>query len=270
MSRELLRRGFYVDVFTTDIGEFSRQFECAVTDDVENLDDEYDLILVNHKTCWEEIRGIGGTKVYTSHSVVIDELEGFPDDASIRVAVSEEIAKARGGAKVINNGIDLRGYRSMRPAIGNKVLYLGKAYETKTFDVIRQACKGMDLTISGHRAVTPKIINDHDVVIGYGRAVLEGLACERKVISADCRPYVSEDKVIGGGMVSRQNFDELKLHNFTGRGNPIAFTPETLRAEIEKPFESLRDRVEEFNVIRVVDHYLGFLDNYLTEEGYYA
>jgi len=223
MARELVRRKHEVTAFTFYVGKFAERMPCSVVSGVRAND--YDLAIVNHQTCWKVARQLNAKRIFTSHSAYLDELEGYPDDAETVVCVSDEIRQKRGRGVVIHNGIDLTAYRPVyrinsRP---ERILYLGKSQASPAFDVIRQSFRDHTLTSIDPARDTAEQINENDVVIGYGRSALEGIACGRAVLSADCRDYMS-DRCVGGGMVTRSNFRKLATHNFTGRNDPIIFS----------------------------------------------
>jgi len=272
MSQAFRRMGHDVEVYTRELGEFARKFKCPVTDDIDSLED-YDLVLVNHTTCWDDVKHVTGKKVYTSHSIVID-IEQYPEDAEIRVAATAEVAVKMGGLW-IPNAIDTSRFRSISPLSPQPkaALYLGKSVIFGGFNVIREAFKDLELITPQMKLVTPELVNSVDIVIGYGRAALEGLACGRNVISADCRIYMSKDEVLGGGMITTDNIEALEANNFTGRGKPIAFDVDSLRAEIDKydPERDLSPYIyKHYNAERIAQKYLSLAFNQMINEGYYT
>lgn len=272
MSQTLAGMGHEVEVYTRELGEFARKFRCPITDDVDSLE-EYDLLLVNHLTCWDDVKGIPGKRIFTSHSIVVD-IEQYPPDAAIRVAATAEVAEKMGGT-YIPNGIDTSQFKPMRPLnpTPEVFLYLGKSNIFKGFDAIKEAVGDKRLITPNGALVTPELISEADVVFGYGRAALEGMACGCNVISADCRIYMSQSEVIGGGMITEDNVDRLALHNFTGRGKPQTFDADALKAEIDKydPSRDLSGFIRDnYSIQRTVQKYLSLATEQVVNEGYYA
>lgn len=271
MAKELIRLGHDVTVFTLHIGKFANQFPCEVRGDASG---HYDLFLCNHRPCWDQLRNKAGVKVFTSHSYLDDlnEFCAYPDDAVNRVAATEEIQKKRGGV-LIHNGIDTELFTSTRPPSEKlkTILYLGSSHNERSFFNVRTACKGYELILSNGRPSSPELINQADLVISYGRGALEAMACARNVVSADCRPYVGE-RLFGAGMITEQNFDTVKLHNFTGRGDPQTFSDSynPLEAEFQKYQAQrgyhLRGRIiNDYNVRHTARQYLAFVPGYQQE-----
>lgn len=243
MARELSRE-HEVGVYTKHIGKMAEKIREFA--DVYTEMRDADLYIVNHRNCFEDIPR-GKPLIYTSHGRGI--IEEPPEDA-FSVGVTEETAK---GKLVIRNGIDCERFKSNKP-INNElknVLYLSHPHYGRAGEMIRKACHGLNLiTIKEEIFEIENLINEADLVITLGRGILESLACERNVISADWRAGWM-DNFSGGGIISEDNFDLLKTHAFSGRNKPIIFTAERLREEMRKynPKRTLRKRIlSEFNI----------------------
>lgn len=249
-----------VDIYTNHPGIMSTAIAefCKV---VTKIDSIYDLAIVNHTPCFNRVpKDI--FRIFTSHSKVVD-IEFFPPDADVNVAVSEEIAQ--GQCQVIRNGIDCDSFNPEVP-INRKlkrILYLSSPnYGGAGRDIVKAACKDYEvISIVEHVTDIRKLIYEADLVLSFGRGALEAMACGRNVVSADYRPYYM-DKFCGGGVVNYKSFDIMKQDNFTGRLlGQVEFTEETLRMEIEKyDYELgfwLRERIlDEFNVVKTAQQYL--------------
>lgn len=259
MAKELVKK-HTVDCFTFHRGLMSdRILEfCSI---VSVIDNDYDLALINHSTCFDKVpKDI--FRVFTSHSL-INAIELFPEGANKNIAISEEIAKDK--YQIIRNGVDCERFNSFRPI--NKelktILYLSHPdYGGAGKDILKEACKEYELLIIDQQIFDmPSLINKADLVIGFGRGVLEAMACGRNVISADYRPYYM-DSFCGGGMVSKDTFDDLQKDNFTGRWRgQIDFDIERIKEEISKynPGRGmwLRDRIfEDHNIEKITKQYL--------------
>lgn len=118
-----------------------------------------------------------------------------------------------------------------RPDDGRRrALLLGNYLRTSQMDVVAAACKsaGFDLTCVGARARpsrSPELeMAAVDVVIGYGRCVIEGLAARRAA-------YVYG---IGGGdgWVTPDTYGALEADGFGGRGLERMVTPEVLASDL--------------------------------------
>lgn len=259
MAKELSKK-HDVEIFTCFRGLMSEKLSrfCTIVDDVDN---SYNLALVNHLNCYSTVPK-SVFRIFTSHSAWID-IEQFPSDADVCVGVSEETAK--GNYPVIRNGINCEEFNSFLPINRTlkRVLYLSHPhYGGASREILREACKDVELlTINEQEFNMPSLINKADLVIGFGRGLLEAMACGRNVISADHRPYYMKN-FCGGGSVDESNFDGLKVDNFTGRTKgQIVFDADRLGKEFEKydpeRGQWLRLKVlEEFNIKKTARQYL--------------
>lgn len=251
MAKELSKK-YIVSVFTFTEGLMARKIKEFVEVTTEMPDG--DFYLVNHTNCFSLVPK-NKPIIFTSHGRF--GLELFPKEDCLKVGVTEETAQ---GNMVIRNGVDCERFKSKKP-INKKltnILYLSNPSYGKAGDMIREACRGYNLiTLDTQRFNIENLINEADLVITLGRGILESLACERNVISADWRDGWMSG-VIGAGMITEDNFDRLKTHAFSGRNNPIEFTAESLRKELDKynPENNLRPRIlEEFNIKKQCQKY---------------
>jgi len=266
MAKELIKE-HEVEVFTFYKGLMSDRISkfCKIVD---SIDDNYDLAIINHTSCFNLVpKSI--FRIFTSHSL-INTIELFPEGADKCVAITEEIARDK--FPIIRNGIDCDRFNYLRP-INNelkKVLYLSHPhYGGGDKDMLGNACTSMGiklLTINEQIWNMPDAIKEVDLVVGFGRGILEAMACGRNVISADYRPYYMR-YFSGGGFVDENNFDELKKFNFTGRGDKqIIFTKESIKEEFGKyncnKGTWLRGKIlSEFNVKKTARQYLDLYTN---------
>lgn len=220
----------------------------------------YDLGLLNHNNCLEALRGRNINKiVFTSHGV-IPQPEWPVDGADIYVAVSEEVRDsdkmAGRNAVVIRNPIDTFKFSS-RPVSKNlrNVLFLSN-YGWKVQETIDAATEGLHLErIGGNRRVhdIEKHIAAADLVIGLGRSVYEAMSMAKNVIVYDYQG--------GDGFVTPENIFRFRERNCSGRTNRLYYTPEQLRAELDKYDPALgpelRAYILEHNDVRkIADQYL--------------
>jgi len=266
MAKELIKE-HEVEVFTFYRGLMSDRILkfCRVVDKV---DDNYDLAIVNHTTCFDVIPK-NVFRIFTSHSL-INTIESFPEGADKCVAITEEISK--GNYPIIRNGIDCDRFNCLKPINKElkKVLYLSHPhYGGGDKNILKDACNeiGIELlTIDNQIWNIPDFIKEVDLVIGFGRGILEAMACGRNVISADYRPYYMK-YFSGGGFIDENSFDRLKRDNFTGREcGQIIFTKEKIKEEFKKYNCNkgvwLRSKIlSDFNVKKTARQYLGLIDS---------
>lgn len=266
MGKELLRRGHFVEVFTLHQGLSSSLAEKEGVRIREPRDSwDYDLALINHSSTWPYVPTYV-KRIFTTHGVK-SSLEEPPKTGiwkAVTVAVSEE--SSRGLYSVIRGGIDLCRFHLVRPINPEPrtVLYLSHPHYAGGMRLVEEACRISGLRFIGLKTETvfPEVlIQEADVVVGFGRSLVEAMGCGRVVVSGDNRTHYM-DGFRGGGMVTPDNFDVLKRDSFTGRtSGQKEFTPETLAEEFRqyRPEygQLLRERVcGEFNISATVERYL--------------
>jgi glycosyltransferase involved in cell wall biosynthesis len=174
--------------------------------------------------------------VFQSHGV-IPELEQPPSiDLGIAayIAVSEEVRDSLernhglDNVVVVRNGIDCRRFRPKLPVRERpeRVLVISNHFENEVRSVVSDACRliGADLRIVGWGDEqvwnTEEAINGADMVISLGRGALEAMACGRAVLIFDHHG--------GDGFVIRENYEEIRKFNFSGRRFGVKYTAEGL------------------------------------------
>lgn len=263
MARELAVRKHDVHVYSPHPGKMALRIArfCNVLADFSGH--RFDLALVNHY--WEMPHPQADRIIYTVHGTQ-NGLEEPPPDGTV-VAVSEEAA--RGRYPVIRNGINCEAFWPWS-SINQKpeqVFYLSHPdyASPSAIKIISDACRiagieRFEWLVDEAEYVMPFILAA-DIVVGYGRGLMEAMACGRNVVSADCRTNYM-DGFRGGGLVTNENFHVLKQDNFTGRvSGQRQFDVESLAREFAfyDPHlgQWLRERmVAEFNVKNTVEQYL--------------
>lgn len=263
MAKALTEQGHEVTVFTPYQGEFARRFDfCPV---VRHAQDEgYELILANHNDIFRPLISFSGFKVLNSHSTFLP-LERLTPGADAYVAVSEEIRKieeARGfSPTVIMNPIDFERFplKPVSEKLG-KVLYLtpGGLAQREIVSCCEEL--GLELIVPEKPVFgVENLIEKADLVIGIGRCLLEAMAMGRNVISADHRHWMPAFQ--GGGMVTEENFEDLRPTNFSGRDKPIVFRKGRLKEELLKYDPKRGERLRELirphcEVKNVINQYI--------------
>jgi len=255
MAKELTSLGSIVTVLTNHGSKMQAEIEkfCRVVNQING--ENYDLAIINHSNCWDKIPN-RIPKVFTSHSAFID-IEQFPDDCEHRVGVTELTAK---GNKIIRNGIDCSRFKPTK--VNNtlkNILYLSNPNYREGLEIVREACHGYNLMYLESEVFSIEdYINKADLVISMSRGALEAMACGKNVIYGDKRAGWM-DSFQGGGMITPQNFNKFKEGEYIK--NPIRFTAESLRREINKYDPNrgiwLRKRIlNEFNIRKTCQEYL--------------
>ncbi len=122
------------------------------------------------------------------------------------------------------------------------VLFISNYKKWKNFKIVTEACKINNLNLKcvgapyGRSKDIAKDINESDLVISWGRGVLEAMASERCTISFD--------KTVGDGYIDSDNYLEARENNFSGRINNINFSPTSLALEMLKynPKDGVKNR----------------------------
>ncbi|HDZ85462.1 MAG TPA: glycosyltransferase [Candidatus Moranbacteria bacterium] len=274
MAKELHKRGHNIEIFTLNPGPVAARMEEFATTVTTEPKAEYDLILINHKTCLERLKNTTGFKVFTSHGIY-PELEQPEIGANAYVGISEEVVdhiiKKSFKAKLIRNGIDCHRFSPTKQINKNLVSVLSLCQREEATKKLKEACEFLGLQFNSVPTDREKrvwnieeLINNADLVVGLGRGAYEAMACGRAVIIYDERSY---DSIQGAdGIVIPDNADEVAKNNFSGRRFKKKFTVHNLIAEMEKydPVMGEFNRkyaLENFNIEKQVDKYLELYAN---------
>lgn len=160
-------------------------------------DKKYDLILANHNTCVDFLKGKGFI-IQTCHGIY-PKLEQPSNKADAFVSISQEVqdhlANKGFSSKIILNGINLNKFRPIQPISNNLTSVLSLCHSKEANAMIKGACKKMKLIYrQAYKYEDPvwevnKLINESDLVLGLGRSAYESMACGRPVIVFDKRDY---------------------------------------------------------------------------------
>ena len=205
---------------------------------------DYDLALINHHGPFRDLRRASiRTRIVTSHGVIPDE-ERVCLGADAYVSVSESVrANLPVSSTVIRNPIDGAKFQPRGPVAASlKRGALVSNRQGQARSTIEKACDlgGFDLKVVGREMAVrdPEVIyNWADLVFGIARTAMEALACGRNVFAMD---YMGSH-----GMVTANNFDSMRTHNFGGHAVGTWPTPEELVAEMSTydSHRNLRDRI---------------------------
>ncbi len=232
---ELVRQGHVCLVYSPHGGRLEKALPTVRT-----LDGSWtpDVILAQHTPCAVELRRVYPRvpMVYVSHGVTPD-IDQPPRQLSIQrwVAVNEQVSDylrqrgVTGPIDIIRDCINLQKFHSRRPLRERPhVLFISNYKKWRNYKWLADACQALDLPF--HAVGAPyrrsrhlvRDINAADLVVSWGRGVLEAMACGRAVVSFDKEwgdGYLTPDTYL----VSRQrNFshflDDDGARHFTRRG----------------------------------------------------
>jgi len=234
LATELQKRGHRVDVFSPlpeIIGDKLKKIGINVYENpMEIIDKDYFCSIIQHNILALMIRKIkpDTPMVFISHGILFPQafLEYPPSiDINIQkyIAVSEEVRNnlisncriSFSNIEIVRNFVDIKRFQPHRKISSNpKTVLLLSNHSSNIYSVVKEACKKLKLkllVIGKHKKVfeTEKYINKADIVISLGRGILEAMSCGRAAIVYGYQG--------GDGMVTKENLNELKKYNFSGR-----------------------------------------------------
>jgi len=276
MCKELHNTGHSVQWFTLQKGIISDTLSAYGIG--EKSYDSYDLILANHQTTIETLRGLGPI-IQTCHGLL--PLCMPHPYANYYVGVSPRVVKHcyqyivdhldRFATlhphppifKVILNGIDCELYRPVNKLNSSLTTVLSLCQSEQANSMLDTACRKLGVRLITHnKSTNPQFgiynaINDADLVVGWGRSLYDAMACGRPVVSFDIRNYASG----GLGYIDQHNVSDGLWSNFTGLERySIPMTTDSLITELNKYTQSDGEWCRNFalsnlNVTRQVQKY---------------
>lgn len=220
------------------VGEI-RPFSIILDD---SISQDYDFIIANHWHIVEYLRKCFPKTpiISTVHGVIHTMPDGShaPEHPSMNggvnqfISVSEEVqevlkAEYNIESLLIRNFIDTKKYKKTKVHKKPEQLFINSNYllaDSEEVNVIREVAKhyGARLAAAGIGFGNPskdilKAVKDSDVVFGYGRSILEALACGKLAIVHGHRDTGTEMNRGTGGVITEESVDELRSVNFSGR-----------------------------------------------------
>jgi len=247
----LKRQGHDVTVYSRYLGKIALRLAASgirVIDDLEKLiDDDFDIAHVHHNINAIEIRQKFPMVpiVFLSHGVLpfLEKPPRIEVNITAFLAVSEEVRDQlvlsgvdHHKVVIYRNLIDSQKFCQYKPIHHKpvKALVLSNKIDKNHEETIRKACADLNINCRfvglGFGIVEqdhlPFVINEADIVFSLGRGVMEAMLCGRIPIVYD---YSG-----GDGMVTPDNFHELKQYNFSGRRYGKQFSVQELKDEIKR------------------------------------
>lgn len=252
LAAELVRQGHKVTAFSTELGFIAAKLEELGVKCVkevnsssgaiikpfspileESLDEKYDVIICNHYQITHylhqqlpnvpiiaTVHGIlhgDGNEIWPEHPVTEFKVDQY---ISVSEEVQDKLKSSYGiDSIIIRNFFDLERYKKcdISPEKPNKFLvntnYWGKENEENI--IIKEVANHFGAQFMGVGAnfaqtwETEEVIAAADVVWGMGRSVIEGACMGRMAII--------HGRWGTGGVLTADNYDELKKTNFSGR-----------------------------------------------------
>lgn len=240
MVRELEKNGHHVTVYSPFGGKLEGKMNV-----IGNLDElpTPDVIVAQHTPCAEALRDIFPQTPFAFYSHgLLPEVEQPPEaPVDLFFAINEEVCQnltAKGVAvekiRLIRDFVDTQKFTLKKPINKRlqKVLFISNYKKWRNFKTVEAACRILGVSLKccgapyGRCEKIEDTINEADLVISWGRGVLEAMACGRAAVSFD--------KSEGDGYIDEKTYFAARKDNFSGRIFKYSFTPESLAVEIQK------------------------------------
>jgi hypothetical protein len=246
VAEQLERLGHPVEIFAGEASDKGRELASSrglklTTADPATLADrdDFDAVIAQDAACGYVLAGRPGLpQIFVVHGLAAFE---HPPQA-LRPAPPVVVLNDRMGAHAaalaskpevvrLRQPIDLQRFKPRGPsrAQARRVLVFSNYLEEDRMTMIAEACDdlGLELATMGIRAnasVTPQeAIAEADIVVGYGRSVLEGMVMGKAA-------YVW-DRAGGDGWVTPESYPVLEADGFSGAGTHEVVDVERLRAD---------------------------------------
>lgn len=240
MYRELVKCGHEVTVYSPFGGRLEK--EMNVVKNLDNLDAP-DVIIAQHTPCAISLREIFPKTpfLFYSHGL-LPEIEQPPDvKVDHYLVINEEVENnliaqgvPRQKISIVRDFIDTERFSPTKPINKKlkKVLFISNYKKWKNYYRVNKACTKLGLELKclgapyGRKVEVEKSINEADLVISWGRGILEAMACGRAALSFD--------RFEGEGYITKVSYFEARRDNFSGRIFKYEFTPDSLAEEMLK------------------------------------
>lgn len=240
MYEKLTKKGHNVVVYSPVGGKLENQINT-----VENVDElkKPDIILAQSNICAEDLkkRFPEIPLVFYSHGLLPDMEQPPKFKCDWYFAINTEVQNnliSKGVDKskitIIRDFIDTNRFISKKP-INKKlsnVLFISNYKKWKNFKTIRDACNILGVNLScfgspyGRSYKIEDEINKADLVISWGRGILEAMSTSRAVLSFD--------KQEGDGYITTETYFKARENNFSGRVYKYNFDANSLAQEMSK------------------------------------
>lgn len=281
--QELRRRGHAVVVYSPCGGALAEELSA-----VKHLHDVAppDVIIAQHAVCAQDLHAaFPNTPIMFSAHGVLPRIEEPPSNIPFLeyFAINERVRDfiVAAGAPVertsiIRNMIDRTVFYPRTPLRDTqpRVLFISNHKKWKNYGRLFRACdrlgypfKAIGAPYGRSRAVADEI-NAADLVVSWGRGILEGMACGRCVLSYD--------KLRGDGYLTSDAYFTSRMHNFgmpkTGDDCLYDFDEDRLMRELQRynPYDTQMhlENIDVYhNVQQETSRLLGLITHALTRKG---
>jgi hypothetical protein len=278
--RELKKRGHDVVVYSPCGGELEKELSA-----VKSLYgvEAPDIIIAQHAVCARDLYdAFPNTPIIFSAHGLLPHVEEPPANIPFAeyLAINERVRDfiVAAGAPldkitIVRNMVDREEFYPRTPIRETqpRVLFISNHKKWKNYGRLFRACRTLGYPFKaigapyGRSRTVADEINNADIVVSWGRGILEGMSCGRCVMSYD--------KLRGDGYLDDEGYFFSREHNFgmpkTGDGCRYDFTEEMIVRELRRynPYD-IRLHLENIDlyhdVVKATDRILSIAHNVLA------
>jgi glycosyltransferase involved in cell wall biosynthesis len=240
MYKELVKRHHNITIYSPMGGKL--ETEMNVIKDVKDIKTP-DVIIAQHTNCAVDLKRAFPKipLVFYSHGLLPEIEQPPPFPADLYFAINEEVkgnfinkGVPEDKIRMVRDFIDTERFTSQKPLHKKleRVLFISNYKKWKNFKTVAGACQKLGVLLKccgapyGRCYEIENAINDADLVISWGRGILEAMASGRAALSFD--------RYEGDGYIDGKTYFEARRDNFSGRVYKYPFTPESLATEMQK------------------------------------
>lgn len=239
LYNELVSRGHEVVVFSPRLGALAGKM--GAVDSLVGVE-KPDIILAQHKTCAIKLKNAFPSvpMILITHGIVPEEEQPPRIEVDYYIPVNEQNAENLisqyvdpDRIEIIRDFIDTEEFKSTKPLADKpKVLFISNYKKWRAWQDLTRACSILGLEFKavgapyGRSRNVAETINNADLVVSWGRGVLEAMACGR--------PAISYNKRVGAGYITPEVYIENRTYNLGGVRSRYTFDWKELMGEIEK------------------------------------
>lgn len=240
MYKEFLSRGHKVTVYSPFGGKLENQMHAV--NDLEKIETP-DVIIAQHTPCAEVLKRIfpNVPTIFYAHGL-LPEIEQPPKIPMDYYFVINEFVEKN----LVDKGVPLKKIEIIRDFIDTEkfkpeapispklqnVLFISNYKKWKNFKIIEGACKKLGVNLKccgapyGRNYKIEEEINSADMIVSWGRGIMEAMSCGRAVLSFD--------QQLGDGYITPETYFEARKYNFGGLVYKKTFTIYSMAQEMLK------------------------------------
>lgn len=240
LYNELIRRGHDVLVYSPLSGALAKKMNTV--DSLKGVEAP-DVILAQHKTCSIKLKNAfpNVPMILITHGIVPEQEQPARIDIDYYLPVNEQNAENLisqyvdpDKIEIIRDFVDTEEFKPVAPLAKDKpkVLFISNYKKWRAWQDLTKACSILGLEFKavgspyGRSRNVAETINNADLVVTWGRGILEAMACGR--------PAISYNKRMGAGYITPEVYMENRIYNLGGIRSRYTFNLEELMGEIKK------------------------------------